>query len=628
MKRRLIKFDEFERSEKDSLSANVVELQEASDILASVLECDGNLELRFFDPEVVTYETQDGTFVRAAYVMKEGAIEFSNIEELVIDEDSQQSKAKTLLNEMVDAVLEEKNHEAENLFSEFMALPNVRQTLIEGTVRTTVTRGTSGRKGPNAGKKIGSTAAKKSWITRRRHQKQFPGLFRKGQLQKKAKRNKLSKTKYGKRNERRLTTRIIESNLRKLSAMRRLTENVFGYIDYKHYGPLVESSHIQFDEKANATTISIPSKEIRLKHQLEKFKWDVLSVDNVVHRMAASKLSENNAFAKAVAELRKFNALSDNTALEETLENIVSRWPGVLYLTQDELAKKIAECLEAVGATNYDDNMCNFMAEGILRVAHNAYVDKVNKIYKWAGVEPIKEAEDAYLDFKEMAEKFYPSVDESAKAEMQVYVDLYEAFRDLRTWAVQERNDELKSDSEHFLTELLQVVTQQVAPNTELAAAAAEYLSDLIETNLDSEEWNVSNAVHTTVSGDHPAMAEKAKKEYTPSKDFSGDWGDTAPVSDGKNYKGNLADQMRSSAWGNLGGEDTYPTLKNPYIPEPFGDYKIKGEKTIEDDSDLLGHVSNKDTWPELQNPYVPDSVTPQSYKMNHGKEKDLVVDK
>jgi hypothetical protein len=123
-------------------------------------------------------------------------------------------------------------------------------------------------------------------------------------------------------------------------------------------------------------------------------------------------------------------------------------------------------------------------------------------------------------------------------------------------------------------------------------------------------------------------MAEKAKKGYTPSKDFSGDWGDTAPVSDGKSYRNGQAEKMRSSAWGNLGGEDTYPTLKNPYIPEPFGDYKIKGEKSIEDDSDLLGHVSNKDTWPELQNPYVPDSVTPQSYKMNHGKEKDLIVDK
>jgi hypothetical protein len=67
--------------------------------------------------------------------------------------------------------------------------------------------------------------------------------------------------------------------------------------------------------------------------------------------------------------------------------------------------------------------------------------------------------------------------------------------------------------------------------------------------------------------------------------------------------------------------------LNNPYVPTPFGDYKIKGEKAIEADSDQLAHWGTGDTWPGLQNPYTPAAVTPYTYKMNHGKEPDLVVD-
>ena len=107
---------------------------------------------------------------------------------------------------------------------------------------------------------------------------------------------------------------------------------------------------------------------------------------------------------------------------------------------------------------------------------------------------------------------------------------------------------------------------------------------------------------------------------------YTGDWGDTAPVSDGKTYKNGLASQMRSGSYGNLGGSDTFPELKNPYVPKPFGSYKMK-EKNVTDapDADLLAQWSNDSTWPGLQNPYIPKAVTPKTYKM---KSDNLVVDK
>jgi len=119
-------------------------------------------------------------------------------------------------------------------------------------------------------------------------------------------------------------------------------------------------------------------------------------------------------------------------------------------------------------------------------------------------------------------------------------------------------------------------------------------------------------------------MAQKAKQGYTPASDFSGNWGDSAPVSDGKSYKGGLADEMRNRSWGNITGE-TWPELQNPYVPKPFGDYTMKGEKGADKASDPTSQWSSEDTWPALQNPYVPKSERPP---MKNGPETDLIQDK
>jgi hypothetical protein len=56
----------------------------------------------------------------------------------------------------------------------------------------------------------------------------------------------------------------------------------------------------------------------------------------------------------------------------------------------------------------------------------------------------------------------------------------------------------------------------------------------------------------------------------------------------------------------------------------------MKGEKGVDKDQGNL--LSNsKDTFPSLKNPYVPKEEVGtggKGYKMNKGKEKDLVVDK
>lgn len=611
MKRKLINYDVFERIQKDSMSNAEYELVEASLILAKAIGAD-SLTLRCFGPENALYEHTDGSFVHTSYRIKDNTVCFENIEQLVIDEDSEKAKSRGVLKNMLEALLENNDKVAEDLFSEYLSLPTVRRIFCEAKQRRVVPIRDS--KGNIKGYKPGmwNTKPKKS-ESPSDTLKRIAGKKKKKKVRPQSQQNLLKMKR--------------KAIARQIGEWHALCENVVDYLVIKEFGPSLKESHIQSDERGNIVNVEIPTTRARNEAKLLSFNWKTLNTDVKVLRGNAKKLNEDVNFAKAVIELKRQNALSDNDALEETIEAIVSRWPQVLYLTQKELSESIKHALEVAGAINFDDQTCDFMAEGILRVAHGSFVDRVNRILRLAGVDVTKEAsEDPYLDFAKVVDGFYASLDETNKLEMQVFVDLYEALRQVYTSAQQENNEFVKTETAVHLNELASIIRQDVDASAEVVEAAVEWLAELVETNLETSDWDVSNSVHITTSGDHPKMAEIAKKGYAPASDFSGNWGDSAPVSDGKNYKGGLADEMRSSSWGNIGGADAYPDLSNPYVPKPFGDYKIKGEKHIDADSDHLAHWSSGDTWPNLDNPYVPKSV--QVKKMNDGKEKDLIVDK
>jgi hypothetical protein len=123
-------------------------------------------------------------------------------------------------------------------------------------------------------------------------------------------------------------------------------------------------------------------------------------------------------------------------------------------------------------------------------------------------------------------------------------------------------------------------------------------------------KWNVSNTPHLTVNGDHPDMAKKASHSYTPSKDSRRRLGrrctgHRSGQHDYKSGKHAKHHEERLVGSGRRQG-DVFPKLKNPYIPKPFGDYTMKGEKGVDKDNKDWSLWKSGDTWPNLQNPYVP----------------------
>lgn len=628
MKRKLIDFDVFQKIEKESLSSAEAELVEAENILAEALDVDG-ASLYCYGESNVVYSTPDDTYIYATYNLSPDSLILENIEELVIDEEQEKANARNVLSGMVEELLEGNEKKADNLFGEYCDLSVTKRLFNEAR-----------RKGHKATKrlvaktkKIGSGPGAKTVVTgyvpakKKSHAtksqpisvvaKRMKGKKRRGKLksQSEKRRQKLLRQAAHKR---------FGFMKEQVESLYQISENVINYVNYVELGPVLKECSARYDEKGNVTALRIPNSKTRNEGKILSFNWKTLNTEIKYCRDAGKKVAESVEFCKAMAELKRHNAFNDSNALQEALEEVVTKWPNVVYLTQNEMAELVKEALQTADVSNYDDQTCDFMAEGILRTAHSILSDKVERILKLADAKDCKE----YECFQETINTFYPHVDESTKVEMQAFYDLYSAVGEIYKHASKTGDEILQEEAELFLQDLAATCEGQLEPDIELAQEAAEWIYDLIEANLsDAGEWNPSNSVHTTISGDHPAMAKKATVDAIPGK-YTGDYGDTAPVSDGKSYRNGLADQMRNRGWSQIGGPDVVPDLHNPYVPKPFGDYTMKGEPGVDKNSDSGLTQVQGDTWPSLQNPYVPKAETPQTYKMNKGKEADLVVDK
>jgi len=613
MKRKLVNYEVFQKINENSVTNSEKELLLAEDVLAKAL---GELQLNLhcFDESSVTYETLDKSYIHSGYRLDGNSIIFENIEQLIIDESSAREVAHNSLRKMFDCVLKDNKAAANEAFQEYIAMPLVRRGFTEVTVQAWAEKKSGTHK---TGKKQSASTIMKRVMGKKLSQ---------------AKKSPWDKAKAKKEREdiKRATgakyvhLRTKPQGKRKMKEWFNLAENVFSYMDYQEFGPVANQSEIKKDEKGNVVAIKIPDAKTRNEAKILSFNWKTLTADNTILRAKMKNLAEDTNFCKAMKDLKQCNALSDNDKLQHVLEAVVARWPNVIYLTETELAGIISTALESIGATNYEDQTCEFMAEGILRTAAEAYSDRVEKIMRMSGVK-LESSKDKYIDFQNVVHKFYTFLDENLQLEMQVFVDLYNALVEVHKFANEDNNSAIVNDVHNYLKELKAVIEHDAEPTLELAGEVAAWLSNLVETNLEGSDWNVSNAPYDTVNGSHPQMAKNAAKGYAPSSDFSGDWGDPAPVSDGKSYKGGGADEMRSNAWGNWSNDDTWPALNNPYCKGATAPWLMKGpDSAATSGTDDWSRFQSKDTWPELQNPFCPKGVTPDSYKM---KSDNLVVD-
>lgn len=626
MKRKLVEYEVFEKMKENSLTTAVKELVEAEDHLARALDVD-SLKLSSFNESTVIYESSVGTYLRANFTMDKDKINFNDIEELVIDEDSRKEKVRGVLKGMLEAILDDKEDVANEFFDKYLAMQSkkyhqdVAEDCNEGVLHEGYARlygspeRTGGKSAPVISYRAGSKDPVKVRAARKAHARHKSSYLKgarkrsRNRIGEKARRSRYQR-QYGKL--RALNAGKHYTGKKKhMAEWSGLVENVFGFIDFSANNHVISETTVNVDN--GAVSVTIPDSKARNEGKILKQTYDnMLKTDVKVLRETARRLVHDSTFCNMVAAVKRYNNISDNKQLEEAINNLVSKFPSVLYLTQEELAKVVSLSLDNAGVTNYDDQTCNFMSEGILRVAHDAYEDRVNRIKKLANVE-VSESEDKYVDFQKVVSEFFPKMDESTQLEMKMFEDLYNAAADIRKLALESQNDVIGTEAGDFLQELEAVLDGRSMPSLELASDVANWIENIIEANLPGagETMDVIKNPHHTINGDHPQMAKNAKVPGNPGSN-PGDWGDPAPMIGQDSNAWNHGDEARNRSWGNQGGKNVWPSLENPHVPTPFGDYKMKGEKSVVDDDSGLATWQSGDTFPQMTNPYIPAAVMPK----------------
>ncbi len=622
MRRNLIKWEAFERIQKDSLSAAEHELVEASDVLARALGVD-HLDLDCYGKSNVVYETLDGTYVRADYDLASDHLTFDNIEELVIDEDTATQAGKKKVADMVEAILGNNLEKAGQIFSDYMSSPIIRKTISEGREGNFVRPKDEVKKSAKTKKKTAGSILIKNQLKKLKSAGSPTAEPRKKRHTGKGPKDNSNYFKDDWKKRKHKPRNVIDPKgkvkvTRFMKECLNISNNVFEFIAFQEYGPVLNESVVKKDNSGNIVAIRIPTTRLRNESRLLTMNYKS-QIDNEIKnvREEAHSLCNDQRFCKAVAELKRHNNFSDNEGLQESLNTIIGNWPSVLYLTQEELSTSIAEALNMVGVTNYDDSTCEFMSEGILRTAHETFPDRVSKVMTLARAE-IKNEGDAYDNFQDVVKGFYPTLDEGYAKQLKMFSDLFEAVNGVWELANGSGDSAVVQDAEAILEELHAVVNGESRPDLDLASSVAEWLDRYAESNLEGGEWQVDNTPYQTINGEHPAMAEKARKGYAPASDGGSDaeaWHNRATEK-----------QFTGQQWTSAGGEDVFPSLDNPYIPKPFGDYTMKGEKGVDKEKSGPGTWQSGDTWPNLSNPNSPRAETPKSYQMKNGEGTDLVV--
>jgi hypothetical protein len=601
MKRKLIDFNAFQKIREESLTNVQTELDAAGPLLAHALGMD-DLTVESFGDSEVLFESDEGDFVKANYDVNGGYVSFDNIEQLVLNEETEEKASREVISQMLDALIESDEAKAEALFGEWMNMPRTHRLFSEvKKLRSVPKYKTVGGKKKIVGyrkarwddtpkKREGGSKTAKRMRSKKINNRRMPAGLKKFLASKRAQMNR--------------------SIGKKMKEWAVVSENVLNFVDLQVNGPELDRVKT-LRRDGEVVSVKVPTIALRNEAKILKFDWKTMNTDVVVKRRESKQMHENEAFARSVADLKRLNALSDSDEFEAKLEDTVTGFPGVVYLTEDELARSIKLALESVDATNFDDETCVFISEGLLRTAHDTFTDRVAKILRLAGGRLNEDAEDKYAGFRAAADDFFARLDEQAELEMQAYVDVYESLRGIHELATEEGNAEVANETAAHLDDLMPIVSGKAEMNLDALEDAAEWLYDVAEATQ-PEDWT-PDAPHVTHDGEHPVLAGKAKKYQSPAE-MQGDTPEYHHASDGKGADAEVAGELGSDGFSNVGGDGIYPSLDNPYVPK--ADHPtIKGERDVDADSGQLAHWGNDETWPNLSNPYSKASVTPKSVK-------------
>ncbi len=575
MKTRKIEQKVFEEIQKKSFETIESELRAAAKHLSRL--AGKNLELVSTNEDYVIYkpEDQQDVFLKARYkVTDRGTIKLNNFEKIIVDESSKNEERKNILRNVINALMEDDPDAATDQWKELKNRFPVSEMVKKKASGTGKAPGDGG---------VGNADEEDQ------------------ESKGKARCKRKEDSKYGSHtssSEELMTLKAVDDSLEEWA------DSLPNFTEIKKY--LIEAAKsvakIVCEEKTDVIKIKMKDKKDKkydkddMKYsKKDKMKYndddddddddddideiEIDTKDKADKKEKTSKKSkkqrekvkkartkmkykeDDKDFEESIVSLKRNNNAKDEESLEDTISEIVSSNPQLIYISKNELKEMISRILTKREEKNWDEDLCEEIAFGLKKVAHNTYADQAYDLIKFAAVDEVvgldeEVSDDDYEAFEQVSERYFENVYAVAKKK-------YDALRHL---------SEMLSKSATTLEGDVKAAGLDASKIIGTVSDFREYASQVA-----ASARNLSEADESIVRMVVGSLLSRASNDYSLNQSKFVDPGHfhTNFDLDADNYKQHAKGGTKDAM---LGDEES--SISNPMSPGSMGPDKLDLEKT------------------------------------------------
>ena len=416
MKTKKIEQKVFEEIQKKSFATIESELRAAAKHLSKL--AGKALELDSVNEDYVVFkpENQSDVYLKAHYELTDrGTIKFNNFEKIIVDESSKNDERKNILKGMINALMED---DVDTASEQWKELKN-RFPVSEMVKKKAQGPGKApGDAGVDNADEEGQEAKGKARTARKADNKYGTHTSSSEELMTlKAVDDALEEWSGSLPNYTEIKKLLIEAakNVAKI-----VCEEKTDVIKVKMKEEKECDEDDECDEDGEEKEEEVEEVEIDTKDKADSKEKDGKKSkkqrDKVKKARDKMKDKEDDEeFEEAIVSLKRDNNAKDEESLSETLSELVSSNPYLIYVSRKELQEMISVILTRREEKNWDEKLCEDIAFGLKKIAHNTYADQAYDLIKFAAIDEVvgldeEVSDDDYEAFEQVSEKYFENI--------------------------------------------------------------------------------------------------------------------------------------------------------------------------------------------------------------------------
>lgn len=181
-----------------------------------------------------------------------------------------------------------------------------------------------------------------------------------------------------------------------------------------------EIDEIEIDtDKKKKSKKKISEKSKKHRNKVKKERKKIADKEN------------DESFEDEIVDIKRKNNEKDEKGLSETLVDIISKNPSIIYVSKNELKEMVSRILGKRNEKNWDNELCEDIAYGLKKLAHNTYTDQAYDIVKYAATDEVwgleeEVSDDDFEAFEQVSERYFDDVYKQSEKQYNVLEHLSE----------------------------------------------------------------------------------------------------------------------------------------------------------------------------------------------------------